>query len=50
MLKAYSLGRADDKLCHAKKKIAENTVYACELLSTHTTDTHGIKDVQASEL
>ncbi len=38
----YSLGRADVKLRHAKGKIAENTVYACALLSVHA-DTHGTK-------
>ncbi len=42
----YSLGRVDARvdvtLRHAKGKIAENTVYACALLSAHT-DTHGTK-------
>ncbi len=38
----YSLGRADVTLRHAKGKIAENTVYACALLSAHG-DTHGTK-------
>ncbi len=39
---SYSLGRADVTLRHAKGKIAENTVYACALLSAHG-DTHGTK-------
>ena len=38
----YSLGRANVTLRHAKEKIAENTVYACVLLSAHA-DTHGTK-------
>ena len=37
-----SLGRADVTLCHAKGKIAENTVYACALLSAQA-DTHVTK-------
>ena len=35
MVPVYSLGRADIKLQHAKGEIAENTVYACALLSAH---------------
>ena len=38
----YSLGRAAITLRHAKGKIAENTVYACALLSAQA-DTHGTK-------
>ena len=37
----YSLGR-DDVTLPAKGKIAENTVYACVLLSAHT-NTHDTK-------
>ncbi len=37
-----SLGRVDVKLRHTKGKIAENTVYACVLLSMDA-DTHGTK-------
>ena len=38
----HSLGRADVKLRDAKGKIAENTVYACALLSAHA-DAQGTK-------
>ncbi len=38
----HSLGRVDVKLRQAKGKIAENTVYACVLLSAHA-GTHGTK-------
>ncbi len=39
---ANLLGWADVKLRHAKKKITENTKYACALLSVHN-DTHDTK-------
>ncbi len=38
----HSLGWTDVTLRHAMGKIAENTVYACALLSAHV-DTHGTK-------
>ena len=38
----HSLGRANVTLRHTKGKIAENTMYACALLSAHA-DTQGTK-------